>query len=243
MNEAAAQSGGTLLEGDKETLRSTNPALVNVIRVIAESHMEQSPRSDLPTVIYFATKTALKHESIKAKTGSMIPVIFAYYLNVYRDYHQHQETNGSSKTEIELLNQAVLSIFDLYVDAPDDLTLRQMLLRGVDALHSVISYAVSSKTERGGDSFTTKDGMQILAANAMLAQTLKQYVEPAKRKQNINYITWLHDFFEVVLKDYDFSVYSPEKPEAIVPVKDDLRLTLKSVLTQISENSPIIRVY
>lgn len=193
-----------------------NPAVLGfIVKIIADTQ-PNIDKQMWPMLVYLTTKRVLTLPELRSETESMVPAIFAYYLEAYRIIMTTSDESG--KTNVEYFNDAVISLFDIYLDDPGQHMPRALLKMAASTIHEVVTVVLA---ERRPDD--AAELMGPLTDLALLTGTIGNYIDGNKRIIHVNYIRWVKDVFQKVLST--FSLDAIENDE-----------TVQKVLSQIKKN-------
>lgn len=207
-------------------LKKPDPDKVLIIAASVSLVLEKNGGS--PTLIlYFALQEILKDESSFKNAETKLGFMFSYYLETYRLIKATSQPKDKALQSQLLYNEALLSFFDLYFERSQDILVRRLFVKAVEAIHQVMIAYQASDTRLLEASYSFKKSINYLSNIALITQTIKEYLKGNKRFANDAYIHWLKDFFTKALytQDLDFIENYPH---------------FSKVITQISHNAKTI---
>ena len=205
---------------ESQEISRHNPDLLNLMTALIGDTTEKEPEAKVTEVVYLTVKSVLRSPQIRPTVGSVIPAIFAYYIEAY---DLHARISRSDEIGQPFKNEAVLGLFDLYVEDHNDHTLRRLVDMGAKAIHEVIVGKLAQIEDLKMD-----EVMAPLSTIALLTETVNDYIGSSRRKKNVAYIAWLRTLLEKVLDSHDL---------AIVETDEELKL----ILPQIINRAPVIQ--
>lgn len=172
--------------------------ILNLIQDNVKILVDEYPDKSLATIIYTLTLTVVRSPQLRRTNGSMVPDILVYYLESYKRYRQYQEPDVEDQNRF--LNEASLTLFDLYVEDPHNQTKRKLieLVAGSIREHW-IDKIVKDESVEGLDEFTIVNNL------TLLTETISKYTARPKRDKNLTYVAWLKVVFEKLFQTNDFT--------------------------------------
>lgn len=206
-----------------------HPGLIAEILITALVVIDEDPKLNELEVLFTSVREFIHRTSPTDKPESVISAIFAYYIEVYRTLHSMRKRSAGEDASadpqyLKLYNEATLSLFDLYLACPNDLTIRRTIPLAAMALNEV---AVAHQS--ADESRPIKEVIENLSTIALISQSVREYVKGTRRRKNFEYIEWLRGFYAKLLSDHDLS-FMKEDP------------VLKIVIPQITKSEKVIEV-
>lgn len=199
---------------------SLNKPILDLILESSKILIEKYPDLPAPYVVYEIVTKTLLNQNVRSNKQSMVSDIFVYYLESYKRYCE--SLNIADTTSEEHLNDAVLYIFNLYLDRPNNHTLRQILILAASAIRDTVNDRLGKDKD-----INMQSAMGVMFNLTLLAETVKDYTKSITRKKNLLYIEWLRSALEKSLVDKDYDYIKTDK-------------TVVSVIKQITQKHKVI---
>lgn len=161
--------------------------------------------SSLTHILYLTLKEVLKDDPSFINNDTKLGFIFSYYLESYRLIKASLQSEEKPLQSQLLYNEALLSFFKLYHESSQDILVRRLLVKSLEAMQQVVVAYQASDTRLQEVSYSFKKSVNYLSNIALLTHTLKEYIKGKKRFANDDYIHWLEGFFTKALYTQDLS--------------------------------------
>lgn len=196
---------------------TASPELVGVILEGAK----EAPEADFTLLLFMATRYTFLNNILKDHVTNPVDVIFVYYLAAYKEYFK-QETGPTE--EYMLYNHAALSLITLYLSWTNNLILRGLAKKAVEAIGDIILEKYTSD-----ENIDPKEIVPILTQLSCLTISADKYLKPRLVSRNTAYINWLVSLLRSLLM-----------MNCIDYLKTDD--TFQSAVTQVQKNVRIIKL-
>lgn len=155
------------------------------------------PQESVANIAYEATKTIVRHPDIRSSNRSSVAEIVVYYIKGLSLYYEQEGEYGN---DADRYIAAALTVFDLYLEDPNNHTKRKMLTMTVGILRDHIVDVVGNDSAIDGPTATA------IATNVtILEKSVTRYVRPKFRTGNLPYIKWIQTLFTEVFADQSWN--------------------------------------
>ncbi len=186
------------------TVKKPDPDKVLIIASSTLLVLEKNVGS-LTLILYLTLQEVLKQEASFKHDETKLGFVFSYYLESYRLIRASSQPEEKTLQAQLLYTEALLSFFDLYFEKGQDILVRRLLAKALEAMHHVMTAYQASDTRLQDASYSFKKSINYLSNIALITQTIKEYLKGKKRLANDAYVHWLKDFFTKALYTQDLT--------------------------------------
>lgn len=157
--------------------------ILDLVQNNAVTLVEEYPNDSIASIIYTLVLTIIRSPQLRKTNGTMVPDILVYYLESYKRFRHNQEPD---KDPTQFLNEAGLTLFDLYCEDPHNQTKRKLveLIAGSIRDHW-LDRVIKDETIEGNDEFMIVNNLTIIT------NTISKYTARPRRDKNLTYIAWI----------------------------------------------------